>query len=154
MQNTHDLEALGGALIDLVGFLNSPQRDTALLREAQVEIDRALFPLLVAIGARGAPTVAEIADLVGRDSSTISRQLARLNTLALIVRDEDDADRRRSRTRLTDRGRAVVEAIGQARRRLLSAALADWNEDDLTVLAGLSRRLVTALADYTVALRV
>ena len=43
---------LHNTLIDLVGFMNSP-RDTALLQEAGVSLDRALFPLLMGIQRHG-----------------------------------------------------------------------------------------------------
>ena len=63
-----DDNLLVGALMDLVGFLNSPQRDDLLLREAGVSLDRALFPLLVRIGAQGPLGVAELAAMVGTRS--------------------------------------------------------------------------------------
>ncbi len=55
------------ALIDLVGLLNQPQRDSVLIQEAGVKIDRALFPLLVRIERRGPLGIVELADLAGRD---------------------------------------------------------------------------------------
>lgn len=145
VQNTHNLEKLGGALVDLIGFLNSPQRDDALLREAGVSLDRALFPLLVALGARGALGVAELADLVGRDHTTVSRQLAKIEMLALIERCEGERDRRRRAAQLTDDGRKIVHAITDARRRLLSMALAPWSEADGAALADLNRRFADSL---------
>ena len=145
MHNTRNLERLGGALIDLIGFLNSPQRDDVLLREAGVSLDRALFPLLVALGARGALGVAQLADLVGRDHTTVSRQLAKLESLGLIVRPDSETDRRRRAAQLTEEGGKIVRAITLARRRLLSRALADWTEADRTALADLNRRFADAL---------
>jgi MarR family len=47
--------------------------------------------------------VAELADQVGRDYTTASRQLARLKNLRLIERPASDADRRASEALLTDR---------------------------------------------------
>ena len=79
MQNTHIarlLPPLHEALIDLVGFFNRPQNDAILVREAGVSLDRALFPLLVRIQRRGPLGVGELADLVGRDYTTVSRQVA------------------------------------------------------------------------------
>ena len=151
MQNTRNLEKLAGALVDLVGFLNSPQRDGALLREADVNLDRALFPLLVALGARGALGVAELADLVGRDHTTVSRQLAKLESLELVKRTGREADRRRRASQLTDDGRKVVRAITFARRRLLSRVLADWSEPDRAALANLNRRFADALTKFVTA---
>ena len=40
-------------LIDLMGLMNRPQRDSALLQEAGVSLDRALFPLLVVVERKG-----------------------------------------------------------------------------------------------------
>lgn len=148
MQNTRKLDALADALVELIGFLNSPQRDEALLREAGVSLDRALFPLLVRLAVGGPLGVAELADQVGRDHTTVSRQLAKLETLGLIDRPDDVADRRRRAATLTDAGRAKVEAIAGARRRLLSRALADWSSADLAALSVLNRRFAESLMRF------
>lgn len=145
VQNTRNLDRLGSALIDLLGVLNSPQRDEALLREADVNLDRALFPLLIALGVRGPLTVAELADLVGRDHTTVSRQLPKLADLKLIRRREGKADRRTNASELTGSGSKIVRKIALARRRLLAKALADWSDDDLQTLANLNRRFADAV---------
>jgi len=134
------------ALIDLMAFLASPQRDDVLLREAGVSLDRALFPLLIRLSAAGPVGVAALADQVGRDHTTISRQLAKLEALGLIARQDDASDRRIRIARLTAAGEAVVLAITDARRRLLSRALAEWSDADLADLATLNRRFVDALS--------
>ena len=135
---------IAGALVDLISVLNSPQRDDLLLREAGVSLDRALFPLLVRLGVRGPMGVAELADQVGRDHTTISRQLAKLETLGLVSR-KAGADRRVRAAALTVEGEGVVRAITGARRRLLTRALAGWSEADRAALAQLSRRFADAL---------
>jgi len=143
--NTRIMDELAASLIDLVGFLNSPQRDDVLLREADVSLDRALFPLLVRLGMQGPLSVAVLADQVGRDHTTVSRQLAKLESLGLISRPQGLTDRRVRTARVTGEGEAVVKAIVQARHRLLSRVLADWSEADVKALAGLSRRFAAAL---------
>ena len=82
MHNTDNIERIAGALVGLIGYLNSPQRDDLLLREAGVVLDRALFPLLVRLGVLGPLSVGDLAAQAGRDHTTISRQLARLEALA------------------------------------------------------------------------
>jgi DNA-binding MarR family transcriptional regulator len=142
------LDGIGSALVDLLGFLNSPQRDEALLREAGVSLDRALFPLLVALGARGPLGVAELGECVGRDHTTVSRQLAKLESLHLVGRRGSEADRRRRAAYLTAGGKEIVRAIAAARRRLLSRALADWSEADRAALGEMNRRFADALAEF------
>ena len=133
-------------MIDLMGFLNSPQRDDVLLKEAGVSLDRALFPLLVRLGMHGPLGVATLADQVGRDHTTISRQLSKLERLGLVSRHDGQADRRVRMESLTPAGARIAEAITAARQRLLSQVLADWTASDLANLAALNRRFVDALA--------
>jgi len=142
---THKDELLAGALIDLVGFLNSPQRDDVLLREAGVSLDRALFPLLVRLGAQGALGVGELADLVGRDHSTISRQIAKLETLGLIARRARGEDQRVRAAEITKEGEVVARAIGAARQRLFDRLFASWSDEDREAVGRLNRKLADAL---------
>ena len=153
MHHTRDIDSLAAALVDLIGFLNSPRRDDLLLREAGVDLDRALFPLLVRLGARGPMSVAALADQAGRDHTTISRQLTKLERLGLIARPGGGGDRRVRSAGLTGAGEAVVAAITGARQRLLSGAFADWSVADVASIAALSRRFVESLASAADALK-
>jgi DNA-binding MarR family transcriptional regulator len=148
VQNTHIrllLRPLHEALIDLVGFFNRPQNDAALLREAGVWLDRALFPLLVRIQRRGPLSVGELADLVGRDYTTVSRQVTKLESLGLITRQSGKTDRRVTEAVATQKGQAVSELFDAARERLAQRALADWSERDLQELTRLLRRFTDNL---------
>jgi DNA-binding MarR family transcriptional regulator len=143
---TRSIDTLGATLVDLMSFFAGPQRDDALLREAGVDLDRALFPILVRLASRGPLSVAALADQVGRDHTTISHQLSKLESLELISRQGDGSDRRVRTARLTPEGDTMARAILAARQRLLSGALADWSDADLTHLAVMNRRLVEALS--------
>src|ERR1700674_5021674 len=81
-----EIRKLHNVLIDLLGMLNRPQRDTALIQEAGISLDRALFPLLVGIERKGPIGVGELADLVARDYTTVSRQVAKLESSRLVAR--------------------------------------------------------------------
>ena len=141
-----DLRQLHGALMDLVGVLNRPEPDARLLREAGVKLDRALFPLLVRVGARGPIGVVELADLAGRDHSTVSRQVAKLESLGLVER-RPGADKRVREAVITEAGRAMTDALDAARGRLQGPVLAGWNPQDRKDLV----RLVRKLADEALA---
>jgi DNA-binding MarR family transcriptional regulator len=148
VQNTHKrdvLRLLHEALIDLVGFINRPQNDVILLREAGVSLDRALFPLLVLIQRRGPLGVGELADRVGRDYTTVSRQVAKLEKLGLIVRRAGKTDRRVTEAVVTEKGQAMSEMLDVARERLARNALAGWSKHDLIDLARLLRRFADNL---------
>jgi DNA-binding MarR family transcriptional regulator len=136
-----DLRAIYGAVVDLVGIMNRPQRDARMIQAAGIALDRALFPLLVGIGRFGPIGVVELADRVGRDYTTVSRQVAKLERLGLVDREAAQADQRVREAVVTAKGRAMTKTIDKARDRVLMAMLADWSSQDIETLAALLRRL-------------
>jgi DNA-binding MarR family transcriptional regulator len=145
MHNTYDYESLAQALIEVVGMLNSPRQDEILLRQAGVSLDRALFALLVRIGAADSLNVAALAEQVGRDQSTVSRQMAKLEAMGLVERRAAKSDQRSREAAITGDGRQLVRAITKARRRLLEQLLSGWSAADVQSLARLNRRLAAAM---------
>jgi len=139
---------LHDALLDLVGVFNRPQPDHMLLQRANVSLDRALFPLLVRIGMRGPIGVVELADLAGRDHSTVSRQVAKLEELGLVTRSPSELDQRVKEAVVTEAGRRMVDQIGAARNRLFDEVLADWDVKDRAELTRLVRKLADAALSF------
>jgi DNA-binding MarR family transcriptional regulator len=148
VRNTHMSDVrrrLHEALLDVLGIFNRPQNDVILLREAGVSLDRALFPLLVLIQRRGPLGVGELADWVGRDYTTVSRQVAKLESLGLVARRASKVDRRVTEAVVTEKGQAMSEMLDAARERLARNALAGWSEHDLEDLARLLGRFADNL---------
>ena len=135
-----DLSQLREALLDLTGLLNQPQPDAALIALAGVELDRALFPLLVRVERRGPLAYGELAGLCGRDYSTVSRQIAKLETLGLVERRTAAQDARVTEVAITRKGRVMTRALDAAREKLMRALLADWSSEEIAQLARLLRR--------------
>jgi DNA-binding MarR family transcriptional regulator len=139
------IRALHEALIDIVSVINRPQRDEAMVREAGISLDRALFPLLVAVERRGPIGVVDLADRVGRDYTTVSRQVAKLEGLGLVKRQSAAADRRVSQLTVTAKGKAMTDAVDKARERLGRAIFATWDERDVEELVRLTRKFADAV---------
>jgi DNA-binding MarR family transcriptional regulator len=135
-----EIRQLHQTLIDLVGLMNRPQRDVALLQEAGVSLDRALFPLLVVIERKGPIGVVELAELVGRDYTTVSRQVTKLGVLGLIARRLSKTDNRVREAVITTKGKETTSAIDAARERIGAVLFAKWSKSDLQDLARLMRR--------------
>ena len=145
-----ELRALHMALLEIVGVMNEPQRDEALIAAAGVRLDRALFPLLIGIERFGPIGVVELADGVNRDHTTVSRQLAKLESLGLIRRVESADDRRTRRAVVTREGKAMSERIDAARERLFRAIFAEWRRDEVTALTRLMGRFAAAMREKVV----
>jgi DNA-binding MarR family transcriptional regulator len=140
-----EIRELHHTLVDLVGLMNRPQRDSALLEEAGVSLDRALFPLLIVIERKGPIGVVELAELVGRDYTTVSRQISKLDGLGLIERYASKTDSRVREAVITSKGKEMTRAIDAARERLAAVLFADWTKRDLEDLARLMRRFADDL---------
>ena len=145
MYDTCSLDAIASALIDLTGLLNSPRQDEVLMGVAGVSLDRALFPLLVRLSAAPAMSVAQLADQVGRDPSTISRQIAKLEQLGLVKRPSAREDRRVKAAAITPPGARTVAAITTARRKLLNELIQNWSATEQQKFPLLLQKFVDAM---------
>ena len=118
VRNTHIISAqlrqLHEALLDIVSAMNRPQRDEALIEEAGLSLDRALFPLLVGVERFGPIGVVDLAGRAGRDYTTVSRQVAKLESLGLVERQASAADRRVREAVIAPKGRAMTDLLDAA----------------------------------------
>ncbi len=148
VQNTHisdQLHVLHGAMLDIASVMNRPQNDEALIREAAIPLDRALFPLLVGIERFGPIGVVDLADRVGRDYTTVSRQVAKLESLKLVERRGSDADRRVREAVVTPKGKTMTNAVDAARDRMGRAIFKTWDAREMDELVRLMRKFADAL---------
>lgn len=135
-----EIRELRGALLDLTGVLNRPQPDAALIEAAGVNLDRALFPLLARIDRLGPIGIVELAELVGRDHTTVSRQITKLESLGLVARASSSQDGRVRAVVVTEQGRVMTAALDAARQKIIEKMLGDWEKEDVRTLAHLLRR--------------
>ncbi|HEY0293957.1 MAG TPA: MarR family transcriptional regulator [Bordetella sp.] len=145
MRSARNVEAIASALIELTGCLNSPRQDEVLLSVAGVSLDRALFPLLVRLHAAGTTGVAQLAEQVGRDPSTVSRQLAKLEQLGFVCRPAGQNDKRVRAASVTGVGVRTLARITDARRKLLGELIKDWSAEERRIFPDLVQRLANSM---------
>jgi DNA-binding MarR family transcriptional regulator len=156
VQDTHiseRLRALHGALLTIANAGNRPQVDEALIREAGIALDRALFPLLVRIERLGPIGVVDLAERAGRDYTTVSRQVAKLARLGLVARHEGAHDRRVQEAVVTAKGKAMTDALDAARERQGREIFSKWDQQDFEDLVRLVCRLAEEVERATADLR-
>ncbi|MEW9612978.1 MarR family winged helix-turn-helix transcriptional regulator [Shinella sp. S4-D37] len=153
VQDAHigrQIRELHGALIDIVSIMNQPQRDEQMVREAGISLDGALFPLLVGIERRGPIGIVDLAERTGRDYTTVSRQVAKLESLGLAERRQGAVDRRVTEAVVTPKGKAMTDKIDAARERNVRAIFASWDAPDVDELVRLMRKFADAVKDVPV----
>lgn len=152
MQNTH-ISALTRqlhiALLDIMAVMNNPKVDEEMVRASGLSLDRALFALLVSVERFGPLGVVELADRVGRDYTTVSRQVAKLDALGLVDRRGSAQDRRVREACITPHGQSMTDAVDAARARMAGDIFEAWNEEDVGALVQLVQKLAKGLREAT-----
>jgi DNA-binding MarR family transcriptional regulator len=150
VQSAHivrSLPQLHRSLIDIATFMNRPENDAAMLEKAGLTLERALFPVLVLVERLGPIGVVDLAGRVGRDYTTVSRQVARLEELGLVHRQASAADRRVREARITPAGKTATDAVDAAREHLAVQLFRSWEQSDFDDLVRLMRRLADGLGE-------
>jgi DNA-binding MarR family transcriptional regulator len=95
---------------------------------------------------KGPIGVVELANQTGRDYTTVSRQVAKLESLGLIVRRPSAADKRVSEASITEQGLEMTARIDAARERIATQLFASWSEEEVQTLVRLLRRFAEEFA--------
>jgi DNA-binding MarR family transcriptional regulator len=146
-------DELHAVFLQLNGYMNRPDLDTAFLALADVKLDRALYPLLLRIGYAAPIGVVDLADLVGRNHSTVSRQVAKLESLGLVERHVVTNDQRIRLLKPSAAGRDMLATFSKVRRRFLGKLLGDWTAEDRNLLLDLLQRLAAGMEQRLAAKR-
>jgi DNA-binding MarR family transcriptional regulator len=119
------------------------------LQEHARAIDSALTPAgyrtLKTLAHLGPTNQAVLAEVLGFDKSSLSRQLHQLADLGLVSRTQDATDGRAAVVRVTPEAHARLEGLRAEARGTFRARLADWAPDDLDALC----RLLAALQEVS-----
>jgi DNA-binding MarR family transcriptional regulator len=152
VQDTHissGLSDLHRALISITSVMNRPRNEERLIREAGVKLDQALFRLLVIIERLGPIGVVDLGGRLGRDYTTISRQVSKLEQLELVIRRQNQEDRRQRQAMISTKGRSVTHQLDQARARIAQQIFRDWPSSDFTELVRLMGKFAAAVEEQS-----
>jgi DNA-binding MarR family transcriptional regulator len=147
-QISKSIRELHGALIRIVSVMNRPDVDENMIQEAGISLDRALFPLLVAVERFGPIGMVDLAGRVGRDHSTVSRQVAKLESLGLVDRRAGAEDGRVREVVVTAKGKTMTDAVDAARDRLGRALFAHWERQEVDELVRLLRKFADGVETH------
>ena len=142
----HWSDELHALLLELTGVMTRPDVDSRFLARTGVKLDRALFPLLTRIGVAGPIGAVELAGLVGRDHSTVSRQLTKLESLGLVERRPSDTDGRVSLLQPSRTGQRMLATFARTRRKLMEEHFRDWSEQERAQLLQLLKKMAAGSA--------
>ncbi|MDX3072029.1 MarR family winged helix-turn-helix transcriptional regulator [Streptomyces sp. NPDC088354] len=120
--------------------------------KARNSMDRAAYLLLNRLDNEGPMGVKALAEGMGIDSSTVTRQVAPLVDSGLVKRTSHPEDGRAVVLALSPRGRTRLEEVRISRRELMSVVTEDWTGQEREIFTDLLGRFNAALADYHAAM--
>ena len=128
-------------LLKLVRHLETFGRRSSLY----LHIDRAGYLALRTIEDLGPLSTKALATVLNLDASTVTRQIAALETGGFVDRRPDPNDRRSSTILLTGEGRRMMAGVEQERRQGIEALVDAWDDSEKAVLGRVLHRLNASL---------
>jgi DNA-binding MarR family transcriptional regulator len=115
------------------------------------QMDRAGYLLLRTLDEAGPMPIHALAERVGLDASTVTRQVATLERNGLAERRSDPADRRCCIVVPSAHGRALMLEVQRQRRERFEAVLTGWSAADRADLGRLLERLNREISVHVLA---
>ncbi|HKK02137.1 MAG TPA: MarR family transcriptional regulator [Desulfuromonadales bacterium] len=118
----------------------------SLQRKRHYPLERAHYILLWVILRHGPQTVSSLAAHLSLDNSTVTRQVAVMESSSLLERNHNPEDGRSQLLTVTHLGREKAESMRQARIDRIANLMTAWSEKDQNELVRLLGRLNEDLA--------
>jgi DNA-binding MarR family transcriptional regulator len=114
---------------------------------AGVRIERSAIILLDTLARNGPLRTSDLAERLGLDRSTVSRQVARAVDGGLVKRTDDERDARATLLELTPLGLRTWKKLAAAWHKTAMSLVEGWSPDEQREIARLLGRLVERMED-------
>lgn len=144
-----DLDRLEQTLRQLIQTLKRPHAWAVITARANVRLERPAAAILFMLTASDTPEgchLRDLADGLGIEAPSVTRQVQNLERQGLLTRQPDDEDRRAIGLRVTAAGKKAAKRLRSAQRALLTEALKDWPPAERRQLADLISRFSNDLS--------
>ncbi|MCM2421286.1 MarR family transcriptional regulator [Streptomyces sp. RKAG293] len=116
--------------------------------KARNSMDRAAYLLLNRLDREGPMGVKALAEGMGIDSSTVTRQVAPLVDTGLVKRTSHPEDGRAVVLALSPRGLGRLEEVRSSRKQLMAQVTEGWSENEREMFCDLLGRFNLALSEW------
>ena len=106
-----------------------------LSRQVHPDMEPAAYGLLTMIRKTGPIRLTELASCIGVGKPSVSRQIAFLESIGLVLKEADPLDGRAQTIRLTPKGEEKMHQVQDARHQVFRERLGEWPVEDLEALA-------------------
>jgi DNA-binding MarR family transcriptional regulator len=143
-----DYDVIEQAVGRILRQSRTPRFGDAIRDRAGVKLDRASYGVLARLGTLAPIRLSDLAQELGVDVSTVSRQVQALEQKGLVAREPDPDDGRAVLLQLTRKGKAVRAKMQAAWQETIAGLLGDWKPADISVFATLLDRFASNLEAF------
>lgn len=118
------------SLVSIVSFFNRTDRDRAFVKVAGINLEATSFQLFVTIGRMQPTNVSDLANMLGKSHSSVSRQIDKLEQKKLVETRDSEKDARIRTVELSKQGQEITEVINQTRLKEVDAVLSKWTDGE------------------------
>lgn len=133
------------SLVSIVSFFNRTDRDQAFIKQAGVDLEAVSFQLFVTIGRMQPTNVSDLANLLGKSHSSVSRQIDKLEQKQLVTTKDGEKDARVRSIVLSESGEELKKVLDKTRVEMIDSTLKDWSEGEKKDLLGNLEHLARTL---------
>lgn len=133
------------SLVSIVSFFNRTDRDQAFIKQAGIDLEAVSFQLFVTIGRMQPTNVSDLANLLGKSHSSVSRQIDKLEQKQLVTTKDGEKDARVRSIVLSESGEELKKVLDKTRVEMIDSALKDWSENEKKDLLGNLEHLAMTL---------
>lgn len=133
------------ALVSIVTFFNRTDRDQAFVKAAGVDLEATSFQLFVTIGRTQPTNVSDLANVLGKSHSSVSRQIDKLERKGLVTTYDSKKDARIRTVELSKNGQEITQVINQTRLNEIDTVLSDWTIEEKQTLVDNLQHLAQTL---------
>jgi DNA-binding MarR family transcriptional regulator len=132
-----DIESIRQSIAAISPVLRNDALYHYVGKRAEADLRAPLFAVLGRIGLSAPVRVSALSEVLGLDTSTLSRYVASLEQRGLVCRTRDSTDRRASFLELSEDGVKWFMVLHHEWIRVLKETMSDWTIEDISTFARL-----------------
>lgn len=133
------------SLVTIVSFFNRTDRDKSFIKTAGVDLEATSFQLFVTIGRMQPANVTNLANVLGKSYSSVSRQIDKLEQKRLVETKSSEKDARNRLVSLSKTGEDLKKTLDETRLRNINTALSTWTDEQKNALLENLQHLASTL---------
>ena len=118
-----------------------------IVSDIGIEVDRSAVVILDTLHHEGPMRMSDLAQKIGLDRSTVSRQVASVVAAGLVGKAHDAGDARASMLSLSLRGQTVRQKVARSWQRIAMDLIADWSFEEQVEFGRLLSKLAHRLRE-------